>query len=144
MSDTQKAICRKNVSVLATERMVMIVPMFGSIFVRRSSSACRARFGSPCTRATMEVFSTSRPVGRNTPASLMPVKRNPGTSRATPTTVTIRACTSPSSAAAPGLILRSPLGAWTPASGSSLKLSPTPLPSGHNARATDSETIATG
>ena len=34
ISDTQKAICRKNVSSLASVRMVTIRPMFGSILVR--------------------------------------------------------------------------------------------------------------
>ena len=47
ISDTQKAICRKNVSSLATVRMVTIMPMFGSILVRWSMSVCRARSGSP-------------------------------------------------------------------------------------------------
>ena len=74
----------------------------------------------------------------------MPVKRRPGTSRATPTTVTVCTGTAAASAGARGLIHSRPLGACTPASGSSLKLWPTPWPSGHNARATDSETIATG
>src|SRR4029078_8954351 len=61
-----------------------------------------------------------------------------------PTTVTTRACTSPSSAGASGLIVSTPPGRWRPDAGSSRNVAPTSLPSGHNARATDSETIATG
>ena len=34
MSETQNAICRKNLSSLATVRIVTIMPMFGSILVR--------------------------------------------------------------------------------------------------------------